>query len=396
MNFCEPNFFVIYFLLIENDVKLKMIFRRPVKVDGENDIAFIVCSSGTTGPSKGVCVSHAILAHNIGDSLANHEQIMLCFSPLFWITGIIILLFGAVKAAKRIITTETFSPELLFRLIEHYKVTFLLSPPFHIALALKSDQLTVANLSSLACQMVTGSKMPVEWAEQWSKCLKNGNTILSTYAFSEIGGSVSVGRVQENGNCGKVGKLMNGITAKIIDDNGVRCGPNVDGEICVKLFIKNIGYFGNETATRDSIDADGFLCSGDIGHFDDDGYLYFVDRKKDLLKYQSYQLTPGEIENFLIQRPEIDSVCVVGIPDGIGSDLPAAIIIRSKNSHITEDEIFELVADHFADFYKLRGGVYFVDTFPMSSSGKLLKKNLQQSANEWFKANENGIENSNR
>lgn len=365
--------------------EIKNDFCRPVKVDGENDIAFIVCSSGTTGPPKAVCVSHASLAFNIGDSFVNHQQIMLCFSPLHWITGILILLYGTVKGAKRIITTENFSPELLFHLIEDYKVTFLLNAPFHIALALKSDQLKTANLSSVTYQIVVGSKMVIEWAEQWSKYLKDGTHILSSYAFSELGNGISVGWVQENGKCGNVGQLANGITVKIIDDNGKRCGPNVDGEICVKHLIKSIGYFGNEKATRDLIDAEGFLYSGDIGHFDDDGYLYLIDRKKDLLKYQNYQLIPSEIEDFLLQRPEIDSVCVVGIPDGIDSELPAAIVIRNKNSYITADDISKLIAEHFADYYKLRGGIYFVETFPTSSSGKLLKRNLQLSAIEWFK-----------
>lgn len=106
--------------------------------------------------------------------------------------------------------------------------------------------------------------------------------------------------------------------------------------------------------------------TGDIGHFDDDGYLYFINRKKDMLKYQGHQLNPGEIEDYLIQRPEIDSVCVVGIPDGIGSDLLAAVVIRNATKDITEEEISKSVADYFSDEYKLHGGVYFVDSFPIS------------------------------
>lgn len=88
----------------------------------------------------------------------------------------------------------------------------------------------------------------------------------------------------------------------------------------------------------------------------------------------------GEIEEFLIQNSEIESVCVVGIPDGIGSDIPTAVVIRREHSNITEEEISQFVADHFAGYYKLRGGVYFVDSFPLSLSGKLLRRNVRDIA----------------
>lgn len=357
---------------------------RPVKVDGENHIATIVCSSGTTGLSKGVCLSHAVLAHSISNlSIMHSDDVILCYSPLFWLSGLLTLLSGTIRGAMRIITTENFSPELQFRMVEDYKVTFILSPPYHVGLSLKSDRLKSADLSSVVFQLVGGSKVPTEMPEQWSKYLKNGNSVSAAYGFSEAGGIITLD-YPRSGKKGSIGNLCPGLIVKIIDDKGKRCGSNVDGEICTKSQIKFLGYFGNEKATRDLYDTEGFLMTGDIGHFDDDGNLYIVDRKKDLLKYRNHQLTPGEIEDFLILRPEIDSVCVVGIPDGNGSDLPAAVVIRSKNMNISEEEISKSIADHFADYYKLRGGVYFVESFPMSSVGKLLRRKVLEFAIELF------------
>lgn len=355
-----------------------------MKVDGENHVAAIVCSSGTTGLSKGVCLSHAVLAHSVGSSNTIHsDDVLLCYSPLFWISGLLTLLSGTIKGAKRIITTESFSPELQFRMVKDYKVTYILSPPYHVGLSLKNDRLDSADLSSVVCQIVGGSKVPVEMPEQWSKYLKDGNNVSAAYGFSETSGIVTLD-YPRSGKKGSNGALCPGFIVKIIDENGKRCGTNVNGEICTKSPIKFLGYFGNEKATRDLFDSEGFLMSGDIGHFDDDGYLYIVDRKKDVLKYRGHQLTPGEIEDFLLQRPEIASVCVVGIPDGNGSDLPAAVVIRSKNMNINEADISKSVADHFADYYKLRGGVYFVESFPMSSADKLLRRKVLEFAIELF------------
>lgn len=350
-----------------------------MKVDVENHVAMIVCSSGTTWLQKGVCLSHAALASFLeSGNTINSDDVILCFSPLFWISGVILLYTGTLKGAKRIITTESFSPELRIRMIENYKVTVILSPTYHVVVTLKCPQLKNADLSSIKWYFVGGSKVPADMPEEFSKYLKKNRALLVIYGMSEVGTLVM--DCSTSGKKETVGKLTSGKVVKIINAIGERCGPNVDGEICVKSLVKFLGYFGNQEATRDLFDSEGFLMTGDIGHFDDDEYLYIVGRKKDMLKYQNRQLTPGEIEDYLIQRPEIDSVCVVGIPDGMGSDLPAAVVIRSTNGGITEEEISKSVADYFADHYKLRGGVYFVDSFPFNTNGKLLRRKVTELA----------------
>lgn len=122
-----------------------------------------------------------------------------------------------------------------------------------------------------------------------------------------------------------------GVWIKIIDKYGDRCGPNESGELCLKVNYKFAGYFGNENATRETIDSKGFFLTRDIGYFDEDGNMFISGRKNDMLKYHESYLCPGDIEDFLVLHPGIDSVCIVGIPNGYDLDLPAAVVIRKKD-----------------------------------------------------------------
>lgn len=160
--------------------------------------------------------------------------------------------------------------------------------------------------------------------------------------MSEIAGVASIDYPGPSGK-DSVGPLVGGSKVKIIDEEGKRCGPNVDGEICLKVNYKFLGYFGNKEATEELFDAEDFLHTGDIGHFDDDGLLFIVDRKKDLLKYNNFQISPSEIDCYLIESSHIKSACVVGIP-GEGTDLPAAVVVRANGSNISEKDVFDLVA----------------------------------------------------
>ncbi|XP_055296139.1 probable 4-coumarate--CoA ligase 1 [Sitodiplosis mosellana] len=218
-------------------------------------------------------------------------------------------------------------------MIEKYKFTYTMNAPHQMVLMLKIDDLTKADLSSLKICFVGGSKVPFYVQTEMNSILPNGHVHVA-YGMSEMAGSVARDFPRLSGkDC--VGRLVAGSHAKIIDDQGQRCGVNVNGEICFKMNYRFLGYYGNQKATDELFDDEGFLMTGDIGHFDDDGFLFIVDRKKDLLKYTGFHLSPSEIDAYLIQSPCIKSACVVGIPDGIANDSPAAglmdrIIQRNK------------------------------------------------------------------
>lgn len=130
---------------------------------------------------------------------------------------------------------------------------------------------------------------------------------------------------------------------QIVDDEGRRQGPNVDGELYVKTTFRFLGYWGDDMATAETVDKDGWLHTGDIGHFDENGFLYVVDRKKDILKYRNYQISPSELENLILRCDGVANVCVVGIPDDVSTDLPAAVVVKAAGKDVSCEMIEGIV-----------------------------------------------------
>lgn len=291
----------------------------------------------------GVCVTHATLLDNLSkqSEVSCSSDVLLSFSPLYWGSGLFVLIRGILIGATRIITTEPFTPELQLRLIEKYKVTFSMNPPHQLMLMMKSHRFGETDLSSLRCVVVSGGKVPCQLKTELGRYLPNG-FVCNGYGMSEICGMIAYDYPPSNEN-GVVGKLSDGICIKIIDEDGNRCGLNVEGEIYVKMRNKFLGYFENRKATDEALDNEGFFATGDIGRFNGEGELYVSGRKKELLKYCNFQVPPAEVDAFLIQSPHIKSACVVGIPDEIVGDLPAAAIVRVNGSNITEKDVFDLV-----------------------------------------------------
>lgn len=289
----------------------------------------------------GVCISHAALTQQTTQFyMINSEDVILCTSSIYWLFGINAILLGTLNGATRVIyTTQPFIPELQLRLVEKYKVTFLLNAPYQMVSILKCTGFDKTDLSSVKYVFCGGGKMPIKMIKEMKQHLPNGS-FFGRYALTETG-FVSTNyptSVKEE----TAGQLVIGVNIKIIDDYGNRCGIDIDGEICIKNNYKFLGYFNNQQLNDETIDNEGFLRTGDIGHFDEDGYLSIVDRKKDIFKYCCKRISPTDVENFLLESPKIKSACVIGIPDEVAGVLPAAVIICNLN--ITEQEIYDMVA----------------------------------------------------
>lgn len=311
----------------------------------------------------GVCLSHAALSNTIARfSVMSADDVIMVFSSLYWLTGVIFLIGGTLIGAKRIITTQPSTPELQFRMIEKYKVTYLMNSPFQTTLFAKHDSIQTTNLSSLKYYFTGGSRIPQDIPMLITKHLRNGKVHVA-YGLSEIGGVASADFPVPRG-LDTAGQLINGMQAKIVDDNGNRLGPGQNGEVCLKGSHKFLGYYRNKTATDDLFDAEGFLLTGDIAHFDDTGYLYIVDRKREMLKYRGCQLAPSYIESHLMKSPLIKSVCVVGIPHDDDGDLVAAAIIRNPGAKITEETVHKMIDGNFYFFLTISVG--FLHKFAIS------------------------------
>ncbi|XP_073843612.1 uncharacterized protein [Musca autumnalis] len=369
----------------EDGVEDPRDFRVPPLKNGINQTAFIICTSGTTGLPKGVCVSHATYLCNglTLDSFQNSR--LLCFSTLYWISGLFALIHGTIGGAKRIISEQPFNVDDFFDIVERYKVNMTVGPPSQIALALSSDTIARRDLSSLQACILAGSPVLYSLTEKFRKYAVNAYCLVA-YGSSETSG-ISAGQSLPNNS---VGALCPNIEIKIVDDNGKRLGPNESGELCVRSKLPWAGYYGNPQETKEKYDDEGWICTGDIGYFNDDRELILVDRKCDIRKYNNFHFSPTDIENVISELPEVADVCVVGIPHSVHGFLPAACVIKRANTEIDEAQICQHVVQRMQNFEHLRGGVYFVDSFPRTASGKTIRRNVTEMCEKLWHKRMNG------
>ncbi|XP_055641935.1 uncharacterized protein LOC129778835 [Toxorhynchites rutilus septentrionalis] len=338
----------------------------PTRIeDPKNTLAIILCSSGTTGKSKGVCLSHALCIANMTNILSCVESDrVLCLSSLYWISGIGTLLTATAAGSTRIITTQRFDAGMMIDLIEQFRVTIIFFPPSHALAILNEPSVGMADFSSLRKVYCGGGPTSGDLKRSFDMYLPKGKLIV-VYGLSELGGAGATSEEAYKDGC--IGVLSNGVEAKVVDDEGNVVQFEQDGELLIRKKFRFMEYYGNPGATAEMLDGEGWLHTGDIARVDEDGLFYIVDRKKDIIKYAGYQISPSEIENVILKIPGVLAVCVTGIPVP-GNDLPVALVIKAADSELTEDVIVDAVADSMVDFKRLRGGVYFIDGFPMTPS----------------------------
>ena len=181
-----------------------------------------------------------------------------------------------------------------------------------------------------------------------------------------------------------VGWTVSNAASKIIDPE---TGDEIDvpaeglsetGELWFKGPNVMAGYLGNEEATRETIDDDGWLHTGDLAQVDANGCVYIVDRLKELIKYKGYQVPPAELEAVLLSHPAIADAAVIGVVDAEGEEVPKAFVVKQSEAELTEDEVMEFVAGQVAPYKKVRQ-VEFIEAIPKSASGKILRKDLRTS-----------------
>ncbi|XP_073838508.1 probable 4-coumarate--CoA ligase 1 [Musca autumnalis] len=350
-----------------------MDFRVPPLKNGLNQDAFIVCTSGTTGLPKGVCVSHNCIVWNSFSVSAFKNAHLLCFSTLYWMSGIVSLVHGTIGGAKRIISSKPFNVDDFFDMVQRYQVNVTIGPPSQIALAVSSDKISTCDFSSLHACLIGGSAVSYSLIEKFRKYATNVKCMVG-YGCTEAGGASMAVCVPNN----TVGFLYPNVEVKIVDDDGNALGPNESGELWIRTPFPWNGYYGNPKATEEKYDADGWIHTGDVGYFNDEGKLFLVDRKCDIRKYNNFHFSPTDIENVISEMPQVADVCVVGIPHSVHGFLPAACVIKRANTEIVESEIYQHVVDRMQHFEHLRGGIYFVDNLPRTASGKTIRRKVTE------------------
>jgi 4-coumarate--CoA ligase len=352
---------------------------EQVPVDVMNDVVVLPYSSGTTGLPKGVMLTHHNLVANIAQTepcvqLDAQGEVALAFLPFFHIYGMQVLMNTSLACGATVITMPRFDLEHALRLVQDHKVTrFFSVPPIVLALA-KHPLVDQFDLSSV--KQVFSGAAPLGADLAADAAARVGCEVVQGYGMTELS-PVSHCTVVGDFRPGTSGITVPNTECRLVDpDTGEDRGVGQEGELWVRGPQVMKGYLNNEQATRDTIDRDGWLHTGDIAVIDDHHHVAIVDRLKELIKYKGFQVPPAELEALLVAHPKIADVAVIGVPDEEAGELPKAFVVPQPDSGLTVDEVQAYVAEHVASYKQVRI-VEFVDAIPKSASGKILRRMLR-------------------
>jgi len=350
---------------------------RLVEIDPHTDLVALPYSSGTTGLPKGVMLTHSNLVANVLQTLitgfSNAYSTYLDFLPFFHIYGLTVLATGGFACGAIQVTMPRFDAQLCLELIQRHKITnMFVVPPALLALASFPER-EKFDMSTLEFIVSGAAPLPPEVARRAQEVY--GCKVVQGYGMTETSAVSNVSppnRVKPT----SVGPPIPDTVEKVVSlEDDHELGPGETGELLIRGPQIMRGYWNRPEETADTLTQDGWLRTGDIGQFDEEGYVYVVDRKKELIKYKGYQVPPAELEALLMEHPAVADAAVIPKPHPEGGEIPKAFIILKPSEEATADDIIQFVADRVAPHKKVRE-VEFVDAIPKSLSGKILRRDL--------------------
>jgi acyl-CoA synthetase (AMP-forming)/AMP-acid ligase II len=348
-----------------------------VEFDTATDLVSLPYSSGTTGLPKGVMLTHRNLVANLAQCrpvlVSREGDRLIAVLPFFHIYGQVVLMAAALWQGATLVTMPRFDLEDFLRILQEQHITQgYLVPPIVLALA-KHPMVDKYDLSPLRfimsgaapldadLELACAGRLDCDVMQGWG--LTETSPVLTTNAGAPLG-------VRH----GSVGVLLPNTELRVVDPaTGADVGRNDDGELVARGPQVMKGYLNSPQATADMLDPDGWLHTGDLGHVDDDGYVYVVDRVKELIKYKGLQVAPAELEAVLLAHPAVADVAVVPSPDEEAGEVPKAFVVA--RTPLEPEEVMAFVAERVAPYKRLRR-VEFVDEIPKSLSGKILRRVL--------------------
>ncbi|KAI8040510.1 hypothetical protein M5D96_006453, partial [Drosophila gunungcola] len=333
---------------------------RPVRLTlGTDQTLAILSSSGTTGVPKAVTISnsHQIIVTflNMNNSIVQYTS-----STLDWFSGLVMNITAGVFSTTNIIADGDFDPALLCNIIRQYKISLVLLSSSYIAMLANCPEFKTADLSSLKNLFYGGSNCSLD-VQKRARSRLSHDCLNFSYTLTELN---SAGCVNFNFDLkpNSVGRPVRGIKVKVIDTEGKAQGPNNVGEICFYSGQKWYGYYESPEETRLIQDSQKWFHTGDLGYVDEDGYVFIIDRIKDMLKYQNIMYYPSEIENVIAEMPDVVEACVFGIWDEVNGDEAAASVVKKQGSELKSQDVVDYVRKRISAKYKqLNGGALIVD-----------------------------------
>ncbi|MGD6753624.1 4-coumarate--CoA ligase family protein [Streptomyces sp. BH105] len=353
-----------------------------VAIDPAEDVAALPYSSGTTGTPKGVMLTH----RNIATNLEQLQPVLptgpgdriLAVLPFFHIYGLTALMNGPLRQGSIVVVLPRFDLDTFLAAIEKHRITHLyVAPPIVLALA-KHPAVEGYDLSSLRHVVSAAAPLDGELALACARRL-GLPPVGQAYGMTELSpGTHAVPYDAKNPPPGAVGRLIASTEMRIVslDDPAKDVAPGESGEVLIRGPQVMKGYLGRPDATADMIDCDGWLRTGDVGRVDEDGWLFVVDRVKELIKYKGFQVAPADLEALLLTHEGIADAAVVGVFDEDGNEIPKAFVVRADPA-LGADDVLAYVAERVAPYKKIRR-VAFIDGVPRAASGKILRRELRE------------------
>ena len=349
-----------------------------VPIDPGTDLALLPYSSGTSGLPKGVMLTHRACVANVLQLRAaipsGPGDRMLAVAPFFHAVGFSAVANVTVHAGATVVTMPRFDLEGFLGAVQEHRISsVVVVPPIVLALA-RHPAVDRYDLSSLRWVVCAAAPLRAELQQACARRL--GRPVLQGYGMTEVTAGAAVWDLDTPVRHGAAGRLLPGVQARIVDPaTGTDLGPDEAGELWLRGPATMAGYLRNPEATAATIDAEGWLRTGDIARIDGDGALFVVDRLKELIKVKGFQVAPAELEAVLRTHPGVTDAAVVPIPDERAGEVPKAFVVRADDT-VTAEEIIAYVAAQVAAHKRLRE-VEFVDAVPTSPTGKILRRLLR-------------------
>lgn len=369
-------------LLLGQHVDIEIIHQIENAVTAD-DVVNMQYTSGTTGFPKGVMLTSRNIINNgysIGECMRYTDKDRVCLPvPLFHCFGIVLGVMAVLSHGATHVLLESFDPLVVLASIQKEKCTSLYGVPTMYISELNHPMFDMFDLSSMRTGIMAGSGVPVELMKTVNDKM-HMNEITSVYGLTETSPGMTQSRWNDSRDvrAETVGHELPDIEVKVLDpETNEECPVGVQGEMCCRGYNIMKGYYKMPEATAEIIDENGFLHSGDLGVKDKDGNYRITGRIKDMIIRGGENIYPREIEEFLIQMPEIKDIQVAAVKSNRYGEITGAFIILHEGKTLTEQDVIEYCRDKLSK-YKWPQLVMFVDEFPLTGSGKIQKFKLTE------------------
>jgi long-chain acyl-CoA synthetase len=347
------------------------------RIDVEpDDLCTLIFTSGTAGSPRAAMLTHGNLASNIDQSMNVEEavregDVVYTVLPLFHIFGLNVALNASLSAGATVLLVQRFDPVTALDTIEARGVTVLPGSPSMWTAFDSFDGLDGSEFANIRLALSGAAKLPIPTArlirDRFGLEIREGYglTEASPTVTSSLGGPVRFG---------SVGRVLDGMEVRLVNADGDIPAGDV-GEIWVRGPNVFAGYYDDPEATATVLTDDGWLKTGDMATVDDDGYIWIVDRAKDLIIVSGFNVYPAEVEDVLSSHPDVREVGVVGVAHPHTGEAVKAFVVTEPGSDIDEETLIEFCFDHLAR-YKCPNKILFVDEMPRNVSGKLVRRHL--------------------